>query len=94
MDGPQRSVLLGAARRRLPLVPVLQPRRAVVRDLCVRLLKEPYRTYLIPGSCYGDDFEGRVRLGFGPGTATDEIRAGLDAIDAFAKDQTKGGVMS
>ena len=63
-------------------------------ELCVRLLKEPYRTYLIPGSCYGADFEGRVRLGFGPGTATEEILAGLEAIDAFVKDQTKGGVRS
>lgn len=63
-------------------------------DLCVRLLKEPYRTYLIPGSCYGDAFEGRVRLGFGPETATEEIRAGLNAVDAFLEDHVKGRVMS
>lgn len=63
-------------------------------DLCVRLLEQPYRTYLVPGSCYGEAFEGRVRLGFGPGTPTDEIRAGLEAIDAFVRDHTKGGVMS
>jgi aspartate/methionine/tyrosine aminotransferase len=54
-------------------------------DLCVRLLEAPYRTYLIPGSCYGH--EGHVRLGFGPGTAADTIRAGLAAVDRFVADR-------
>ncbi len=53
-------------------------------DLCVRLLEAPYRTYLIPGSCYGH--EGHVRLGFGPGTPADTIRAGLAAVDRFVAD--------
>jgi len=53
-------------------------------DLCVRLLDPPYRTYLIPGSCYGH--EGHVRLGFGPGTPADTIRAGLAAVDRFVAD--------
>ncbi len=53
-------------------------------DLCVRLLATPYRTYLIPGSCYGH--EGHVRLGFGPGTASETIRAGLEQIDRFVAD--------
>src|SRR5207245_1907763 len=47
-------------------------------DMCLRLLDAPYRTYLVPGSCYG--YEGYVRLGFGPGTAAETIRAGLDQI--------------
>ena len=53
-------------------------------DLCVRLLEAPYRTYLIPGSCYGH--EGHVRLGFGPGTPTASIRAGLAGVDRFVAD--------
>jgi aspartate/methionine/tyrosine aminotransferase len=53
-------------------------------DLCVRLLDPPYRTYLIPGSCYGH--EGHVRLGFGPGTPADTIRAGLAEVDRFVAD--------
>src|SRR5262249_17607370 len=50
-------------------------------DLCARLLDPPYRAYLIPGSCYGR--EGHVRLGFGPGTPVETIRAGLAAVDRF-----------
>jgi aspartate/methionine/tyrosine aminotransferase len=57
-------------------------------DLCVRLLEPPYRTYLIPGSCYGH--EGHVRLGFGPGTPADTIRAGLAAVDRFVADHRSG----
>jgi aspartate/methionine/tyrosine aminotransferase len=53
-------------------------------DLCARLLEAPYRTYLIPGSCYGH--EGHVRLGFGPGTPAGTIRAGLSAVDSFVAD--------
>jgi aspartate/methionine/tyrosine aminotransferase len=57
-------------------------------DLCVRLLDPPYRTYLIPGSCYGH--EGHVRLGFGPGTPADTIRAGLGQVDRFIADYRAG----
>jgi len=53
-------------------------------DLCLRLLEAPYRTYLIPGSCYGH--EGHVRLGFGSGTPAETIRAGLAAVDRFVAD--------
>ena len=57
-------------------------------DLCVGLLKEPYRTYIIPGSCYG--YEGYVRLGFGPGTPAADVRAGLEQIDRFQEDFRAG----
>jgi aspartate/methionine/tyrosine aminotransferase len=50
-------------------------------DLCVQLLEEPYRTYLIPGSCYG--YEGHVRFGFGPGTPLARVEAGMGQIDRF-----------
>lgn len=59
-------------------------------DLCIRLLDEPYRTYLIPGSCYG--FEGHVRLGFGPGTPGETIKAGLEQVDRFVADYRAGKV--
>ena len=59
-------------------------------DLCVRLLEKPYRTYLIPGSCYG--YEGHVRLGFGPGTPGETIEAGLEQVDRFVADYRAGKV--
>ncbi len=59
-------------------------------DMCIKLLKEPYRTYLIPGSCYG--FEGYVRLGFGPGTSPADVTAGLAQIDRFAADFKAGNL--
>jgi len=62
--------------------------RAPSWDLCIRLLEEPYRTYLIPGSCYGH--EGHVRLGFGSGTEAATIKDGLEQIDRFVADY-KGG---
>jgi aspartate/methionine/tyrosine aminotransferase len=59
-------------------------------DLCVRLLDPPYRTYLIPGGCYGH--EGHVRLGLGPGTPAATIRAGLAEVDRFVADYRAGRV--
>jgi aspartate/methionine/tyrosine aminotransferase len=59
-------------------------------DLCARLLDPPYRTYLIPGSCYGH--EHHVRLGLGPGTPADTIRAGLAEVDRFVADYRAGRV--
>lgn len=59
-------------------------------DLCVRLLDPPYRTYLIPGSCYGH--EHHVRLGLGPGTPARTIQAGLAEIDRFVADYRAGRV--
>jgi aspartate/methionine/tyrosine aminotransferase len=59
-------------------------------DLCIRLLEEPYRTYLIPGSCYGH--EGHLRLGFGSGTPAETIKAGLEQIDCFIEDYRAGRI--
>lgn len=59
-------------------------------DLCIRLLEAPYRTYLIPGSCYGH--EGYVRLGFGSGTPSEDIKAGLEQVDRFIDDYKAGRV--
>ena len=59
-------------------------------DLCIALLKEPYRTYLIPGVCYG--YENHVRLGFGPGTPTARISDGVKQIDRFIADYREGKV--
>ncbi|HUZ02235.1 MAG TPA: pyridoxal phosphate-dependent aminotransferase [Thermomicrobiaceae bacterium] len=59
-------------------------------DLCIALLNEPYRTYLIPGICYG--YENHVRLGFGPGTPTARITDGLRQIDRFVADYRAGDV--
>lgn len=59
-------------------------------ELCIALLKEPYRTYLIPGSCYG--YEGHVRFGFGPGTPVASIQDGIKQIDRFIADYQSGTV--
>jgi hypothetical protein len=50
----------------------------------VRLIKEPYRTYIIPGSCYG--YEHHVRLGFGPGTPLEDVEGGLAQISRLVDD--------
>ncbi len=60
------------------------------RDMCVTLIKEPYRTYIIPGSCYG--YENYVRLGFGPGTPPQDVTAGLEQISRFVDDYKSGRV--
>lgn len=59
-------------------------------DLCVRLLEQPYKTYILPGSCYG--VEGHVRLGFGPGTPAESMKAGLEQISNFVADYRAGKV--
>jgi aspartate/methionine/tyrosine aminotransferase len=59
-------------------------------EMCVRLLDAPYRTYLLPGSCYG--CEGHVRLGFGPATPAETIGAGLEQIDHFIADFKAGNI--
>jgi aspartate/methionine/tyrosine aminotransferase len=59
-------------------------------ELCIALLKEPYRTYLIPGICYG--YENHVRLGFGPGTPNERIKEGVQQIDRFIADYRAGKV--
>ncbi len=57
-------------------------------DLCRRLLAEPYATYLVPGVCYGDEFDAHVRLGFG--SLTPSVQAGLAQLDTFAKQVVAG----
>ena len=59
-------------------------------DLCVRLLEAPYKTYILPGSCYG--VEGHVRLGFGPGTSAESMRTGLEQVNSFVADYRAGRV--
>ena len=44
-------------------------------DLCRTLIGEPYGTYLVPGVCYGEEFDNHVRLGFG--AETPKVQAGL-----------------
>jgi hypothetical protein len=51
-------------------------------DLCCRLLADPYATYMVPGVCYGNEFDSNVRLGFG--SLTPSIQAGLAQLDIFA----------
>lgn len=58
-------------------------------EMCERLLKEPYKTYLYPGVGYGPQFDSYVRLGWGGGEP-EEVKAGLDALDQFMEDYEKG----
>jgi hypothetical protein len=53
-------------------------------------LEKPYKTYILPGSCYG--VEGHVRLGFGPGTPAESMKAGLEQINQFVADYKAGKV--
>ncbi len=57
-------------------------------DLCIRLLGEPYATYMVPGVCYGDEFDSYVRLGFG--SLTPSVQAGLAQLDTFVREVTAG----
>jgi aspartate/methionine/tyrosine aminotransferase len=59
-------------------------------DLCVRLLEKPYKTYILPGSCYG--VEKHVRLGFGAGTRAETMQAGLEQVSHFVADYKAGRV--
>lgn len=53
-------------------------------DLCRALIGEPYRTYLVPGVCYGNEFDNHVRLGFG--AETPMVQGGLAQLEAFARE--------
>lgn len=55
-------------------------------SLCLRLLEEPYRLYVVPGICY--DVEDHIRIGFGAGSLPPEIRAGLTELSHIASDLT------
>ncbi|MFT5132382.1 MAG: aspartate/methionine/tyrosine aminotransferase [Gammaproteobacteria bacterium] len=52
-------------------------------EFCKRLLAEPYKTYLRPGSAYG--FGQHLRLGIGQ-YETSEIHQALERISTFIKD--------
>ena len=51
-------------------------------DLCRTLLDEPYKVYLVPGICYGPEFDHYVRVGFG-GKGAEKVPEGLDHLQAF-----------
>lgn len=50
--------------------------------LCTELLKEPFRTYVVPGICY--EVEYHFRLGFGSETDPNDIQAGVENLSKFA----------
>lgn len=56
--------------------------------LCTELLKEPYRTYVVPGSCY--EVEHHIRLGFGSEIEPAKISRGLENLSAFAHCVARG----
>jgi hypothetical protein len=56
-------------------------------DLCRTLIGEPYGTYLVPGVCYGDEFDNHVRLGFG--AETPKVQAGLAQLEVFAREASR-----
>lgn len=63
-------------------------------DLCRTLLEEPYRTYLVPGICYGPEFDRYVRIGFG-GKGAEHVPAGLKQLEAFCQQVASGaGVLA
>ena len=51
-----------------------------------RRLAERHRVLLVPGECFGDDFRGFARLGFGGTTA--ELTAGLSAIEEVLREDS------
>jgi aspartate/methionine/tyrosine aminotransferase len=54
-------------------------------DVCQELLEPPYRTYLVPGSCYHDRFDDHIRLGFG-GRSARQVPEALARIDQYCQD--------
>jgi len=58
-------------------------------DLCIKLLKEPYKIYLFPGVSYG--FEKHLRLGWG-GIDTKSVQKILEQIDKFVESFRKGRI--
>lgn len=67
--------LIGLCRLHLPIEG---------EELARRLLKPPYRTFVIPGSAYG--FPRHIRLGVGGGPAAD-LDVGLARLGQFLDDQ-------
>ena len=56
-------------------------------DLCRTLINEPWGTYLVPGVCYGEEFDNHVRLGFG--AETPKVQAGLAQLEVFAREVSR-----
>ena len=56
-------------------------------DLCRTLIGEPWGTYLVPGVCYGEEFDNHVRLGFG--AETPKVQAGLAQLEVFAREVSR-----
>jgi aspartate/methionine/tyrosine aminotransferase len=53
-------------------------------DVCRALLGDPYRTYLVPGVCYGPEYEQYVRIGFG-GKGSERVPDGLRQLDRYCQ---------
>ncbi|MGH2614432.1 MAG: aminotransferase class I/II-fold pyridoxal phosphate-dependent enzyme [Thermomicrobiales bacterium] len=61
-------------------------------DICQELLEPPYRTYLVPGSCYHERFDDYVRLGFG-GKSAGQVPDALARIDQYCQDRLGAGAL-
>jgi aspartate/methionine/tyrosine aminotransferase len=55
-------------------------------DICQDLLEPPYRTYLVPGSCYHERFDDHIRLGFG-GRSAGQVPEALARLDQYCQDK-------
>jgi aspartate/methionine/tyrosine aminotransferase len=55
-------------------------------DLCRTLLDEPYKTYMVPGICYGEEFDTYVRIGFG-GKGAEKVPDGLEQLETFCRER-------
>ncbi len=64
------------------------PQHPDVTGLC-RDLAERHRVLMVPGVCFGDDFQRFARLGFG-GTET-ELTAGLSCVEQLVRDNLRMG---
>jgi aspartate/methionine/tyrosine aminotransferase len=53
-------------------------------DVCRALLGDPYRTYLVPGVCYGPEYDKYVRIGFG-GKGSERVPDGLRQLDRYCQ---------
>ena len=58
-------------------------------DICMELLEPPYRTYLVPGSCYHERFDDHIRLGFG-GKSARQVPEALARLEQYCQDKLAG----
>jgi aspartate/methionine/tyrosine aminotransferase len=61
-------------------------------DLCRTLLDEPYKTYLVPGVCYGPEYARYVRIGFG-GKGAERVPDGLQQLARFCHEVAERGAV-